>query len=330
MKKICSIALTLAACCALATSISAQSPVPTPETTVRGDDNASITTSTAEGLRRNSPARATQQPGTRPSPVPTVRPLSQEDIERQRQASERRRQSAASGDPDVLLDVPNLSVEEITLEVENLRARVSLDARLANLLQLTAGADAGIDKVKLTIKGVRAELLLKVRLDNVAAIIDRTLTTIDRNPQILERLLQSVDNTVGTVGGVANTALQPGGVVSQTVGTVGQTLGNVTQPGGLLSQTVNTLGQTVQRTIDRTGNIVERTLDAAGGVASQRTVGSVLDLTRVSETTSATGQIVRRVRDTGGAVIELTLDSAGRVLNSRVVSGATGNQRQQQ
>jgi hypothetical protein len=112
---------------------------------------------------------------------------------------QRRRQEAATGDPDVLLDVPNLSVEEITLEVENLRARVSLDAKLANLLSLTAGADVGIDKVKLTIKGVRAEVLLKVRLDNVAAIIDRTLTTIDRNPQILERLLQSVDNTVGTV-----------------------------------------------------------------------------------------------------------------------------------
>lgn len=329
VKKICSFALTLAACVA-ATEVAAQPPAPTPETIVRGDDNASITTSTTEGARRNLPARATQQPTSRPSPVPTVRPLSQEDATRQRESSERRRQSAASGDPDVLLDVPNLSVEEITLEVENLRAKVSLDARLANLLQLTAGADASIDKVKLTIKGVRAELLLKVRLDNVAAIIDRTLTTIDRNPQILERLLQSVDSTVGTVGGVANTALQPGGVVSQTVGTVGQTLNNVTQPGGLLSQTVNTLGQTVQRTIDRSGNIVERTLDSAGGLANQRTVGSVLDLTRVgTDTTGATGQIIRRVRDTGGAVIELTLDSAGRVLNSRVVSGATGNQRQQ-
>ncbi len=73
--------------------------------------------------------------------------------------------------------------------------------------------------MKLTIKGVKAEVLLKVRLDNVASIIDRTLTTIDRNPEILERLLTSVDNTVNTVGGVANTALQPGGVLSQTINT---------------------------------------------------------------------------------------------------------------
>ncbi len=321
MNKLSSLGVAVAIAC-VACVAHAQTPAPATDanTTARGTDNASIFARTATGQQA--------QPRATPSPVPTVRPLSQEDQQRQQAASERRRQSAATGDPDVLLDVPNLSVEEITLEVENLRARVSLDARLANLLQLTAGADAGIDKVKLTIKGVRAELLLKVRLDNVAAIIDRTLTTIDRNPQILERLLQSVDTTVGTVGGVANTALQPGGVVDRTVGTVGQTLNNVTQPGGLPSSTVNTLGQTLQRTVDRSGNILERTLDTAGRVVNQRTVGNVLNLSTVQETTGAGGQILRQVRDTSGAVIELTLDAAGKVTNSRVISQATGATRQ--
>jgi hypothetical protein len=313
MNKLSSLGAILVIMCLI--SCAAQAQTPSTNTTTQGTDNASIFARTT-----------TQQPQPRatPSPISPVRPLSQEDMQRQQAASERRRQSAASGDPDVLLDVPNLSVEEITLEVENLRARVSLDARLANLLQLTAGADAGIDKVKLTIKGVRAELLLKVRLDNVAAIIDRTLTTIDRNPQILERLLQSVDNTVGTVGGVANTALQPGGVVDRTVGTVGQTVNNLAQPGGLLSSTVNTLGQTLQRTVDRTGNIVERTLDTAGTVVNQRTVGNVSSLSVLRETTGTAGQVLRQVRDTSGAVIELTLDAAGRVTNSRVISQATG------
>ena len=110
-------------------------------TTSSGDDNASITASRTAG--------AQQQPRPTPSPVSPVRPLSQEDIRRSQEASERRRQSAQTGDPDVLLDVPNLSVEEITLKVKNLRARVSLDARLANLLALTAGADVGIDEVDL-------------------------------------------------------------------------------------------------------------------------------------------------------------------------------------
>jgi hypothetical protein len=254
-----------------------------------------------------TPTPTPRSPQTRPSPAPTVRPLTQEERQRQQQSSQRRQQEADSGDPDVLLDVPNLSVDEITLEVENLRAKVSLDARLANLLQLSAGADVGIDKVKLTIKGVKAEVLLKVKLDNVAAIIDRTLTTIDRNPEILERLLQSVDNTVGTVGNVANTALAPGGV---------------------LSQTVNTLGQTVQRTLDTTGNIVEKTLDTTGKVVNQRTVGSVLNtaatgLRVVGETTNNAGQTVRRLQDASGGIVEVTLDSAGKIVNSRIVSGAT-------
>jgi hypothetical protein len=195
--------------------------------------------------------------------------MTEAERERQRQRDQR----AASGDPDVLLDIPNLSVDEITLEVENLKAKVSLDARLANLLQLQAGADVSIDKVKLTIKGVKADVLLKVRLDNVAKIIDRTLTTIDQNPEILLKVLESVDKTVGTVGEVANTALQPGGVISQTV---------------------NSLNQTVQRTLDTTGNILEKTLDSTGKVLNSRTVGNITNLQVLSETTNSAGQTVRR------------------------------------
>lgn len=255
-----------------------------------GSNDASIT---------GSRTQAKQQPRPSPSPVTPVRPLSQEERNRQEASSARRRQEASSGDPDVLLDVPNLSVDEITLEVENLKAKVSLDARLANLLALTAGADVSIDKVKLQIKGVKAEVLLKVRLDNVAQIIDRTLTTIDRNPEILAKLLESVDKTVGTVGSVANTALQPGGV---------------------LSQTINTLGQTVQRTVDATGNIVEKTLDTTGKVVNSNTVGNISSLKVLSETTNATGQTVRRVQDTAGGVLELTLDAAGKLVSSKVLS----------
>lgn len=156
-----------------------------------------------------------------PSQVPPVEPLSSQPYAAP---------ADPSAEPDVLLDVPNLSVEEITIEVENLEAHLALEARLANLLFLKAGADVTIDNVKVTIKGVEAQVLLKVRLDNVRQIIDRTLTTIDRNPEILERLLTTVDNTVNTVGGVANTTLQPGGVVDNAVGTVGGVAGQVVPP----------------------------------------------------------------------------------------------------
>jgi hypothetical protein len=183
---------------------------------------------------------------------------------------------------------------------------VSLDARVANLVKITAGVDASIDKVNLSIKGVKASVLLIVRLDNVRQIIEKTLDTLDKNPQLVERLLQSVDNTVGTVGGVANTALQPGGVISQTV---------------------NTVGQTVNRTVDTAGNIVERTLDQSGNLLTSRTLGRALDLPVVRETTNTAGQVVRQVRDASGSVIELTVDRAGQVVNSRVLNQAgTGTQ----
>src|SRR5688500_6215580 len=59
--------------------------------------------------------------------------------------------SQGAEQPDVLLDIPNLSVDEITVDVQNLQVDISLDARLANLLKLTAGAHASIDQVKIQI-----------------------------------------------------------------------------------------------------------------------------------------------------------------------------------
>jgi hypothetical protein len=168
-------------------------------------------------------AGAAAAQSTQSSQVPPVEPVSSQPYAAATPTD-------PSAEPDVLLDVPNLSVEEITIEVENLEAHLSLEARLANLLHLKAGADVSVDNVKITIKGVEAQVLLKVRLDNVRQIIDRTLTTIDRNPEILERLLTTVDNTVDTVGGVANTTLQPGGVVDNAVGTVGQVAGQAVEP----------------------------------------------------------------------------------------------------
>ncbi|HEX6068794.1 MAG TPA: hypothetical protein VFZ18_03205 [Longimicrobiaceae bacterium] len=226
---------------------------------------------------------------------------------------------------DVVLEVPELSVDSIGLNVEQLRAHVALDANAMNLVALNAGVDVGIDRVQLDITGVLAEAYLYADLDNVTRIVARVVQTLNNNPELLTRLLTVVDTTVSTVGGVANTVLQPGGVASQAVGAVGQTLQNVTQPGGLLSQTVNTLGQTVQRTVGTTGDVVERTVDQAGNVVGSRAVGNLLDLQGLRvlrETTGAAGQVVRQVQDQSGAVIEYTLDQAGRIASTRVIRQA--------
>jgi hypothetical protein len=97
---------------------------------------------------------------------------------------------------DVILEVPELSVDSIGLTVENVRAKVSLNANAVNLVQVTAGVDVGIKKVQLGIVGVYGEVYLYADLDNVARIVDRVIQTLDRNPRILTQVLQAVDTTV--------------------------------------------------------------------------------------------------------------------------------------
>ena len=102
--------------------------------------------------------------------------------------------------PDVLLDAPVVSIKDLDFELDDLRAKVSLFAKVLELVELSAGIDAYLGKVKLTIESVDVQALLKVRLDNVTAILDRVLTTIDRNPQIVQELTSGVGSAVEGVG----------------------------------------------------------------------------------------------------------------------------------
>jgi hypothetical protein len=175
-----------------------------------------------------------------------------------------------SDPPDVLLDVPNLSVEQLTIEVNNLQVHLALDAQLANLLHLTAGADARIDNVRIDLRGVRAQATLIVRLDNVRAIIERTLQTLDNNPQIVTQLLSTVDNTVNTVGGVANNTVNTVGGVAGTLLRNGQLLDLAASGLTEVSRTVNNAGQTVRRVTDRNGQLLEVVTDTASRIVSSR------------------------------------------------------------
>ncbi len=102
---------------------------------------------------------------------------------------------------DVILEIPELSVDSIGLTVSDVRAHVALDANAMNLVQLTAGVDVGIKKVQLGIVGVMAEAYLYVDLDNVAKIVNRVVQTLDRNPQILIQVLKTVDTAVTSITG---------------------------------------------------------------------------------------------------------------------------------
>jgi hypothetical protein len=193
---------------------------------------------------------------------------------------------------DVVLDVPNLCVERIFLKVDSLTAKISLDARVANLLHISAGADVLIGDVDLTIQDVRARALLLVDLDDVVHVVDQTLTFVDNHPEVVTALTGTLQNTGAAVGGL-----------------VGNVVGAV--QGLLLGTTKLANGNLLQHVVDQaTGNLVDKTLSAAGQVLSQKTVGSVLKLPTVKQTTDTAGNIVRQVRDQAGNLIEYTLDKA--------------------
>jgi hypothetical protein len=139
-------------------------------------------------------------------------------------------------EPDVLLDVPVAKVDEIDIEVDELRAQVAVLAEVRDLVQLSVGADIHLGKVKLKIEGVEAQALLKARLGNVTAILERVLTTLDRNPELLKSVGQVTERVGGGAGqAVGDTGQAVEGIgkgVEETVEGVGSGAGRATQQVG--------------------------------------------------------------------------------------------------
>lgn len=182
-------------------------------------------------------------------------------------------QGAPDQQPDVLLDVPNLKVDEIHLEVDNLQARVSLVAQVLNLLTLQVGADVSLGKVVLDIKGVDAAAVLKVRLDNVAAIIDSVMTTIDNNPQILEDLTSGLGQAAGELGRGSGEALEEVGAgAAGAAQEVGAGAGSAVQSvGGEAGDAVGDLGQDGG---EAGGALVDKVLGGTAGRTGRRAASS--------------------------------------------------------
>jgi hypothetical protein len=118
------------------------------------------------------------------------------------------------GPPDVLLDVPELRIDTIHFELDDLDAHVALKARVLNLVKLNVGIDLHLSRVKLDIKGVEAELVMKARLDHVTAIVDRLMTSLDRNPELVKGLSRAVSE----VGKGAGEAVDKTGDAAKDIG----------------------------------------------------------------------------------------------------------------
>jgi len=185
-------------------------------------------------------------------------------------AAEREYRTYALGDgenpgdhPDVLLDVPVVKVDSIHLELEDLDAHVALKAKVLDLVKLNVGVDVHLGHLRLDIKGVEAQALLKVRLDRVAAIVDRVLTTIDRNPD----LVKSIGKAVEDVGSGAGKTLDKTG---EAVGDVGEGAeGAVQEVGQGAGQAVGELGQGAGQAAGEVGEGAGQAVGQVGEGAGQ-------------------------------------------------------------
>jgi hypothetical protein len=233
-----------------------------------------------------------------------------------------------SEEPDVLLDVPVIKVDEINLNVEELRARVSLQAEVLDLLKLNVGADVFVGHVGLEIKGVEAQALLKVRLDNVARILDRVLTTIDRNPRILEELTAGVRSAVEDVGGGAGKAVgELGEGAGAAVEDVGAGAGSAVEDVGAGA------GSAVEDVGAGAGSAVEDVGEGAGSAVEDvgESTGSVVADTgeTARRTAQGAGRTARQAVSRGGKTAKTAKGTAQRDSEGRTAErpGATRGSR---
>jgi hypothetical protein len=134
--------------------------------------------------------------------------------------------------------VPELHVGRIELDVDDLRADLNLNAEIASLVSLNVGVQVGVSKVNITIADVDAKLDLVVRLGNLAKMVNRTLTSLDLNP-----LLINVLNEVGDV-------------VDAVVGAVDGLLGSIVRGDTKLNFLIDNLGNIVQEVVEGAGDAV--------------------------------------------------------------------------
>lgn len=114
-----------------------------------------------------------------------------------REQEQRQTSASAAREPDVILEVPKLKVEEVKLTVDTVKAKLSLSANIVQFVHIEAGADIQIETVDMQLKGIEAEAHLKVRLERVREILKRTMETIDRNPDMLKSLLKPPGERTG-------------------------------------------------------------------------------------------------------------------------------------
>jgi hypothetical protein len=233
--------------------------------------------------------------------------------------------SANYPDPDVFLNA-SVSVDTISIEVDNLTAKVNLDLEVLSLLQFNAGVDLSIDKVSLLIQNVSAKVLLEARLENLVEMVDDVLNSLDLNP-IIATLGQGVGDIVNqtsdAVGGLVNndsSSSPSSSPVKRSFEIDNAILFSINDFSG---------NSHTNRLLDQHGNIVEQDLDNDGHVSKTKIIGSYAkDMTSTGheDTVERNGQTVQRrqykYEPIHGvqAIAAIFFNTAGSVVGTQILS----------
>jgi hypothetical protein len=159
---------------------------------------------------------------------------------------------------DVYVDAPVVKVDEISFELDDLRAHLAVVAEAGHFVQIHAGAGVRLGKVELEIQGVETQALLETRLHNVSKILERVVTSLERNPE----LLQSVGDALGDVGGGAHDLLGDTGDALKSAGK--GTESAVQDIGQGAGEGVAGIGQGAQQGVEGLGQGAQQGLQSLG------------------------------------------------------------------
>ena len=226
-------------------------------------------------------------------------------------------------DPDVFLNA-SVSVKEIDIEVDNLTAKVNLDLQVLELLQFNAGVDVSIEKVQLLIQDVNARVLLEARLENLVAMVDDVLGSLDLNP-IIATLGQGVGDILNQTSDAVDGLLSGDGSGSGSVSKRSFTIDD-----NILYSVNDFSGNShTNRILEQNGDIVEQNLDNDGRVSGTKVVGSYakdMTFTGHQDTVQRNGKEVERKQykyepiHGVQAVAAIYVDASGKVVGTQILS----------
>jgi hypothetical protein len=234
-------------------------------------------------------------------------------------------------EPDVFLNA-SVSVEEINIEVDELTAKINLDLQVLQLLQFNAGVDLSVDKVQLLIQNVSAKVLLEARLENLVAMVDDVLGSLDLNPIIAtlgQGVSDIVNETAGAVGGILDGV---SGGENNSSASSSSAKRSIQLDNGILYSISDFTGSAHTNFIlSQSGDILAQDLDNNGKVSGSRVAGSYakdMTFTGHEETVEFRGESVlgKRYRYDPihgvEAVVEVFFeeDGDGEVVGTRILS----------